>query len=115
MIEMDVDVPDVLERQRFGPTKPINAGMKGFNFSIGEGLGLSNSVFIPFDHSHFIENSANATPDDAQNINPPGEVSGRFYPGKKSWFSFNVKPAMIMLLRLYLMVVQPNRPHSISR
>ena len=48
MIEMDVDVPDVMERQRFGPTKPINAGMKGFNFSIGEGLELSNSVFIPF-------------------------------------------------------------------
>lgn len=108
MIEMDVDVPDVLERQRFGPTKPINAGMKGFNFSIGEGLELSNSVFIPFsNHSHFIENGANATPDDAQNINPPGEVSGRFYPGKKSWFSFDVKTG-----NDYVVEVVSNRLYS---
>ena len=108
MIEMDVDVPDVMERQRFGPTKPINAGMKGFNFSIGEGLELSNSVFIPFsNYSHFIENGANATPNDAQKINPPGEVSGRFYPGKKSWFSFDVKTG-----NDYVVEVVSNRLYS---
>lgn len=108
MIEMDVDVPDVMERQRFGPTKPINVGMKGFNFSIGEGLELSNSVFIPFsNYSHFIENGANATPNDAQKINPPGEVSGRFYSGKKSWFSFDVKTG-----NDYVVEVVSNRLYS---
>ena len=108
MIEMDIDVPDVMERQRFGPTKPINAGMKGFNFSIGEGFELSNSVFIPFsNYSHFIENGANATPNDAQKINPPGEVSGRFYPSKKSWFSFDVKTG-----NDYVVEVVSNRLYS---
>ena len=108
MIEMDVDVPEVMERQRFAPTKPINAGLKGFNYSIGEGAQVSNSIFIPFtNHSHVIENGSNATSGDSQKIDFPTEVSGRFYPGKKSWFSFEVKKG-----NEYIVEVISNRLHS---
>ena len=60
MIEMNIDVPELMERQRSGPTKPVNAGMKGFHYSIGMNEGLSNSVFIPFsDNPAMIENGVN--------------------------------------------------------
>ena len=94
MIEMNIDVPELMERQRSGPTKPVNAGIKGFHYSIGLGQNspLSNSIFIPFsDNPTTIENGVNVTSQDSQLIDVPSEVSGRFYPGKKSWFSFEAK------------------------
>ena len=98
----------LMERQRFAPTKPINAGLKGFNYSIGEGAQVSNSIFIPFtNHPHVIENGSNATSGDSQKIDFPTEVSGRFYPGKKSWFSFEVKKG-----NEYIVEVISNRLHS---
>ena len=36
-----------------------------------------------------IDSGSNSSPEDAQEIPFPSELSGRFYPGKKSWFSFN--------------------------
>ena len=110
MIEMNIDVPELMERQRSGPTKPVNAGMKGFHYSIGMNEGLSNSVFIPFsDNPAMIENGVNVTSQDSQVIIVPSEVSGRFYPGKKSWFSFQAKKG-----DEYVIEVLSNRIHGPS-
>ena len=89
-IEVNIDVPNEMERMKTMPVKPAGAGVKGFHYELGEGNNVSNSVFIA--RSNFppvIDSGSNSSPEDAQEIPFPSELSGRFYPGKKSWFSFN--------------------------
>ena len=89
-IEINIDVPTEMERRKTMPVRPSGAGVKGFHYELGEGSNISNSVFIA--RSNFqpvIDGGSNSSPEDAQEIPFPSELSGRFYPGKKSWFSFN--------------------------
>ncbi|MFP6872742.1 MAG: hypothetical protein VCA55_04460 [Verrucomicrobiales bacterium] len=91
-IEINVDVPALPERNRTSLLKPVNTGMKGFNYRIGSGSGASNAVFIA--HSKLpvvIDAGSNVAVSDAQHIPFPCEVGGRFNPKSGSWFSFDVK------------------------
>ena len=91
-IEINIDVPKEMERRKTMPMKPAGAGVKGFHYALGEGNDISNSVFIA--RSNFptvIDRGSNSSPADAQEIPFPSDLSGRFYPDKKSWFYFNVE------------------------
>ena len=91
-IEINIDVPTEMERRKTVPVKPSGAGFKGFHYALGEGNDISNSVFIAQSNfSPVIDSGSNSSPEDAQEIPFPSELSGRFYPGKKSWFSFNAE------------------------
>ena len=91
-IEVNVDVPTEMERRKTMPVKPSGAGVRGFHYALGEGNNISNSIFIAKSNfSPVIDGGSNSSPGDAQEIPFPSELSGRFYPGKKSWFSFNVE------------------------
>ncbi len=91
-IEINVDVPTEMERRKTMPMRPAGAGVKGFHYTLGEGSSISNAVFIArSDFSPVVNGGSNSSPADAQEIPFPSEISGRFYPGKKSWFVFNAE------------------------
>jgi len=91
-IEVNVDVPADSERCRTSLLKPVNLGMKGFHYRVGQGEDASNTVFIT--HSALpvvLDAGSNATSDDAQHLPFPCEVGGRFQSKSGSWFSFDAK------------------------
>jgi hypothetical protein len=91
-IEVNVDVPADSDRCRTSLLKPVNIGMKGFHYHVGEGQATSNPVFIT--HSAFpvvVDAGSNADPEDAQHLPFPCEVGGRFKSQSGSWFSFDAK------------------------
>ena len=91
-IEVNVAVPAQAQRCRSSMMKPVNAGMKGFHYRLGQGENASNTVFIT--HSAFpviVDAGSNAAPDDAQHLPVPCEVGGIFQAQSGSWFSFDAK------------------------
>ena len=91
-IEVNVDIPADSERCRTSLLKPVNVGMKGFHYRVGQGENASNAVFIT--HSALpvvLDAGSNASSDDAQQVPFPCEVGGRFQSQSGSWFSFDAK------------------------
>ncbi len=88
-IEMEVDVPSEGRPRSSALNGPAAAGLRGFEFRLGEGAAASNAVFVAHaDAPSTIDAADNAAPDSAQALTVPCEVSGRFSPGSTDHFTF---------------------------
>lgn len=94
-LEVEAQVPETFIQQTSiaALLKPSAALVNGFDYRLATREGRSNPIFVSFAKAPtIIEKEPNNKPDQAQEISPPCEVSGQFFPeGDRDWIQFRAK------------------------
>ncbi|HEY3963308.1 MAG TPA: hypothetical protein VGM05_02045 [Planctomycetaceae bacterium] len=85
------------------PAVPAAAGVDGITWSLASPAGISNPVTIYFAAAPVgLEQEPNDTPDKAQKVSVPGEISGQFQTrGDVDLYQFDAKSAEVLWIEVF--------------
>jgi hypothetical protein len=92
-LEVEIQLPAEPTRHFSSLQKPADATLDAFEYRLSTAQGVSNPVLLSFATGPVVaEQQPNDQPAQAQNIAPPCEYVGQFYPaGDRDWVTFEAK------------------------
>jgi hypothetical protein len=86
-----------------GRVGPVGSELDGFEYRLRNAAGASNPYFLAYARAPVVlANSANATPDTAQEIAVPCEIAGRILKkNQRAWFTFAAKKGEVLSIEIY--------------
>jgi len=102
-VEIELPRESSAQKQFSSPQELADAALDAFEYRLSSPQGVSNPVLVSFATGPVVsESQPNDQPSQAQNISPPCEYVGQFYPqGDRDWVTFEARKGEVFWAEVF--------------